>query len=157
MFHILIVGDLKFLIKLTYETPIYFSGLVIYPYKKGRLRMNVLLVDDEKKFVMLLAKRLELRGFQVSFVNSGMDAIQLIKKGNKFNVAVLDVKMPGIGGIELRRELQKLDSNMKFIFLTEHGSQDDYAIGIKEATRYLPKPLKIEVFVETLLEVVAND
>ena len=157
MFHILIVGDLKFLIKLTYETPIYFSGLVIYPYKKGRLRMNVLLVDDEKKFVMLLAKRLELRGFQVSFVNSGMDAIQLIKKGNKFNVAVLDVKMPGIGGIELRRELQKLDSNMKFIFLTEHGSQDDYAIGIKEATRYLPKPLKIEVFVETLLEVAAND
>lgn len=119
--------------------------------------MNVLLVDDEKKFVMLLAKRLELRGIQVSFVNSGMDAIQLIKKGNKFNVAVLDVKMPGIGGIELRRELQKLDSNMKFIFLTGHGSQDDYAIGTKEATRYLPKPLKIEVFVETLLEVAAND
>jgi CheY-like chemotaxis protein len=119
--------------------------------------MNILLVDDEKKFVVMLAKRLELRGFQVSFVNTGMDAVQLVKTGEKFDIAVLDVKMPGIGGIELRRELHRRDPDMKFIFLTGHGSDNDYSIGAGEATQYLPKPIKIDVFVETLLKVAGND
>lgn len=119
--------------------------------------MNVLLVDDEKKFVMLLAKRLKLRGFQVSFVNTGIDAVQLVRKGKRFDIAVLDVKMPGIGGIELRRELQDLDQDMKFIFLTGHGSDSDYTVGAREATRYLSKPIKIDFFVKTLIEVGENE
>ena len=118
--------------------------------------MNILLVDDEKKFVMMLAKRLELRGFRVSFVNTGLDAVQLIKQGGSFDIAVLDVKMPGIGGIELRRELHRLAPDMKFVFLTGHGSDNDYSIGAKEATRYLPKPIEINTFVETLKEVAAK-
>ena len=118
--------------------------------------MKILLVDDEKKFVTMLAKRLQLRGFQVSFANSGIDAVELVSQGEKFDVAVLDIKMPGIGGIELRRELHRLDAGLKFMFLTGHGSKDDYSIGTKEATRYLPKPINIDTFVEALMAVDKN-
>jgi CheY-like chemotaxis protein len=118
--------------------------------------MNLLLVDDEKKFVMMLARRLDLRGFQVTFVHTGTDAIDLVQKGEQFDVAVLDVKMPGIGGIELRRELQRLDPHLKFVFLTGHGSDIDSYIGAKEAALYLPKPLKIEDLVNALKNVTGN-
>lgn len=118
--------------------------------------MKILLVDDERKFAMMLARRLDLRGFQVDFVHSGTDAIEMVEKGENFDVAVLDVKMPGIGGIELRRELQRLDPDLKFVFLTGHGSDTDYSIGAKEAALYLPKPLKIDDLLNALLKVTAN-
>jgi DNA-binding NtrC family response regulator len=119
--------------------------------------MNILLVDDEKKFVMMLARRLDLRGFEVKSAFTGKDAIDMVKSGEKFDVAVLDVKMPGIGGIELRGELQRMDPDMKFVFLTGHGSDTDYAIGAKEETAYLPKPLKIDDLVHVLMKVAGNE
>jgi DNA-binding response OmpR family regulator len=119
--------------------------------------MNILLVDDEKKFVTMLARRLDLRGFQVNYVHTGTDAIEMVQKDENFDVAVLDVKMPGISGIELRRELERLDPNMKFVFLTGHGSDIDYSVGSKEAAFYLPKPLKIDDLVNALLEVTGNE
>ena len=78
--------------------------------------MRVLLVDDEKKFALMLAKRLELRGIQAKFVYSGAEAIEIARQGERFDVAVLDVKMPGIGGIELRHELSDLDPGVEIYF-----------------------------------------
>ena len=118
--------------------------------------MKILLVDDEKKFMTMLARRLELRDFKVNFAHSGADAIEMVKKGAPFDVAVLDVKMPGIGGIELRRELQRLNPDMKFIFLTGHGSKVDYSVGTKEAALYLPKPLKIDDLLNALANVTGS-
>lgn len=118
--------------------------------------MNILLVDDERKFVTMLARRLELRGFAVTCVYTGAEALKVVQEGAKFDAAVLDVKMPGIGGIELRRELQRLDSDMKFVFLTGHGSDSDYSIGAREAALYLPKPLKIDDLVDVLLRVTGK-
>ena len=112
--------------------------------------MKVLLVDDEEKFVLMLAKRLDLRGIQSKFVYSGAEAIALVEKGEHFDVAVLDVKMPGIGGIDLRRKLGEMDPQMKFVFLTGHGSNIDYKIGASEAAFYLPKPLNIDELIKTL-------
>jgi DNA-binding response OmpR family regulator len=119
--------------------------------------MNILLVDDERKFVMMLARRLDLRGFQVNFAHTGADAIEMVRKGENFDVAILDVKMPGIGGIELRRELQRLDPNLKFVFLTGHGSDIDHSVGSKEAALYLPKPLKIDDLVNALLKMSGDE
>jgi DNA-binding response OmpR family regulator len=116
--------------------------------------MNILLVDDEQKFVMMLARRLDLRGYQVSFAHTGKDAIAMVKDGENFDVAILDVKMPGISGIELRRELERLDPHIKFVFLTGHGSDIDHLVGVKEAAFYLPKPLKIDDLVDTLKKVM---
>ncbi len=112
--------------------------------------MKVLLVDDEKKFALMLARRLDLRGIQTEFVYTGTEAIALIEKGAHFDVAILDVKMPGISGIELRQKLGKLDPQMKFVFLTGHGSDIDDTIGSGDAAFYLPKPLKIDELIETL-------
>ena len=111
--------------------------------------MKVLLVDDEKKFVTMLAKRLALRGIEADFVHTGEDAIEKVE-GDSYDVAVLDVKMPGIGGIELRRKLNALNPKLKFIFLTGHGSRDDFEVGSAEADFYLSKPLRIENLLEAL-------
>jgi DNA-binding NtrC family response regulator len=104
---------------------------------------KILLVDDEERFISTLAKRLTLRGMTVEWVCRGEDAISKVKE-NKYDLAMLDVKMPGIGGIELKRVLHQLDPDLKFIFITGHGSGEDFAIGSTEASSYLVKPLTIE-------------
>jgi DNA-binding response OmpR family regulator len=114
--------------------------------------MKVLLVDDEKKFAMMLSKRLALRGIDVDYVYTGEDAL-VMAENSRYDVAILDVKMPGIGGIELKRKLSGLAPGMKFIFLTGHGSETDFEIGSAEAAYYLAKPLQIEKLIEILHEV----
>ena len=116
--------------------------------------MKILLVDDEKKFAMMLAKRLELRGIGVDYVYTGEEALEEAKT-NKYDVAILDVKMPGIGGIELERKLSRLAPEMKIIFLTGHGSETDFETGSAEAAYYLTKPLQIEKLIEILNAVTA--
>jgi DNA-binding NtrC family response regulator len=116
--------------------------------------MKVLLVDDEQKFALMLSKRLELRGIRAQVFFSGEKALAAVEAGNRFDVAVLDVKMPGISGIDLKHQLNALDPSMKFVFLTGHGSGTDYETGRIEAGDYLPKPLKIEHLIETLNRLV---
>jgi two-component system, OmpR family, response regulator len=116
--------------------------------------MKVLLVDDEQKFALMLSKRLELRGIMAEVYFSGETALAAVAAGSRVDVAVLDVKMPGIGGIELKRRLSALDPDLKFVFLTGHGSGTDYETGSIEAGDYLPKPLKIDQLVDTLNRLV---
>lgn len=114
--------------------------------------MKVLLVDDEEKFATMLAKRLELRGIDTDFVHSGEDAIKKTAKSS-YDVAILDVKMPGMGGIELERRLKALAPEMKFIFLTGHGSKADFETGSAQAAHYLAKPIRIEDLITILQEI----
>jgi CheY-like chemotaxis protein len=114
--------------------------------------MKVLLVDDEKMFAMMLAKRLALRDIEVDFVFSGEEALAKAEN-TAYDVAVLDVKMPGLGGIELERLLRKLDPALKTIFLTGHGSKADFEAGSAEAAYYLAKPIQIEELIRILHEV----
>jgi DNA-binding response OmpR family regulator len=113
--------------------------------------MKILLVDDEKKFALMLSKRLVLRGIEVDYVFSGEEAVAKAEK-NEYDVAILDVKMPGIGGIELQRKLKGLAPGMKIIFLTGHGSKTDFEIGSTEADHYLAKPLQFEELIKILHE-----
>jgi DNA-binding NtrC family response regulator len=62
--------------------------------------------------------------------------------------------MPGIGGIELRRRLHEIDPDMKFIFLTGHGSNDDFVVGSTEGSFYLTKPLRLDKLIEIIKEVL---
>ena len=113
--------------------------------------MKVLLVDDEEEFVSALAERLLLRGIDAEWVTIPEDAVS---KADKmcYNIAVLDIKMPRIGGIALKKLLQKKCPNMKFIFLTGHGSEDMFKQGISEAgiDYYLIKPMRIEELIEKI-------
>ena len=114
--------------------------------------MKILLVDDEKKFVMMLAKRLALRGIDVDYAFTGDEALRKARN-NMYDLTILDVKMPGIGGIELERELKALIPGIKSIFLTGHGSEADFTAGSAAAACYLAKPLQIEKLIKILSEV----
>jgi CheY-like chemotaxis protein len=61
--------------------------------------------------------------------------------------------MPGIGGIELERQMKVLAPGMQIVFLTGHGSKNDFEKGSAEAARYLPKPIQIEELIAVLNEV----
>jgi DNA-binding response OmpR family regulator len=116
--------------------------------------MRVLLVDDEEELVSTLAERLTMRGIDASWVTSCNAAIDLIEHED-YDVAVLDVKLPKMSGLELKRRLQIRRPNLKFIFLTGHGSETDYQEGSAEAgdPYYLVKPVQIEYLVEKLNEI----
>ncbi|MGB5848545.1 MAG: response regulator, partial [Ignavibacteriaceae bacterium] len=72
------------------------------------MKINVLLVDDEKDFVEALAERLQLRDFNVTIAFSGDEAIKLVEE-NGFDVIVLDVQMPGKNGVETLKEIKNIE------------------------------------------------
>lgn len=118
--------------------------------------MKILLVDDEEKFVTMLAKRMRLRGFEIEVATNGDTALELEER-RCHDVAVLDIKMPGLSGHDLRDRLSELNKNLKFIFVTGHGAidRDESKGGPKDA--YLSKPLDIEVLTDTIRKLDAPD
>jgi DNA-binding response OmpR family regulator len=115
--------------------------------------MRVLLVDDEEELVTALAERLSFRGIDADWSTSGARALELAD-AQTYDVAVLDVKMPNINGLELKKKLEKKRPEMKYIFLTGHGSEEDFRVGSAEGSQYLVKPLDIEVLIATMRQVV---
>lgn len=113
--------------------------------------MRILLVDDEKELVSTLAERLLLRGIEADWVVSAEDALRAVESGS-YDLAVVDVRIPGISGIKLKKRLQKKCPRMKFIFMTGHGSEDNYKAGSAEvgAEWYLAKPVNIRVLIEKM-------
>jgi len=118
--------------------------------------MKVLLVDDEDELVSALAERLSYRGIDATWVNNCLDA-QALAELHDFDLAVLDVKMPRMSGLELKRRLLEKRPAMKFIFVTGHGSEDDFReASADEGTYYLVKPINIEVLVARMKEVLGK-
>lgn len=115
--------------------------------------MRVLLVDDEKEFVSTLAERLSYRGITADFALGADEAIDLLNK-HAYDLAVLDMKMPGLSGLQLKKRLAEKCPAMKFIFLTGHGSEEDYRAGSLESVYYLVKPINIDTLVGKMHEAV---
>ena len=115
--------------------------------------MRVLLVDDEQELVETLAERLKIRGIEARWATTGEEALERIDREN-FDLAVLDVKIPGINGINLRKKMKEKYPEMKFIFMTGHGSQDDFAAGSAETgvDYYLLKPVTIDELIKKMNE-----
>ena len=105
---------------------------------------RVLLVDDEVEFVQTVAKRLTRNKLRVEAVHSGDDALQHLA-GNPTDVVVLDVKMPGMDGIEALRKIKARQPLVEVIMLTGHASVEA-AIGGMElgAFDYLMKPVEFD-------------
>ncbi|OIP96725.1 MAG: response regulator [Syntrophobacteraceae bacterium CG2_30_61_12] len=120
--------------------------------------MRVLLVDDEIELVSTLAERLTLRGFQVDWFAAPLDALAAVRD-NPYDVAVLDVKIPKMGGLELKKEMERLQPKLRFIFMTGHGSLEDFEAGVDEAGAgfYLVKPVNIEVLTEKIRQLSAEE
>jgi len=117
--------------------------------------MKVLLVDDEHELVSTLAERLSFRGIQADWATSGEEAMRLTEK-NTYDVAVLDVKIPRISGLELKRKLHAKIPTMKFIFMTGHGSEDEFRNCSAETGEgcYLVKPVNIEDLIRKMNELM---
>jgi len=112
--------------------------------------LRVLIVDDEEELVSALVERLTLRGFTAHGVTDGSSALSFLE-GEACDVVLLDVKMPGLGGLEVIRRIKAKDPHMEVILLTGHGSvksvEDGMALG---AFDYLMKPVKIDNLVRIL-------
>jgi DNA-binding NtrC family response regulator len=83
---------------------------------------KILLVDDEDKFRSDIAERLKLRGFETVESDNGEDAIKAVRRDNDIDVALLDLKMPGLSGEQTLSELKKYRPAIQVIMLTGHGS-----------------------------------
>ena len=120
--------------------------------------MRVLLVDDEEELVSALGERLLIRGIQAEWSTSSLDAMERVDAGS-FDLAVLDLKLPVIGGLELRRRLQAKCPKMKFIFLTGYGSEKEFQTVLAELGQdhYLVKPVDLDDLIENMNAVLGRE
>ena len=116
----------------------------------GEKKIRLLLVDDEVGYLEVLSKRLHKRNLEVTTASTGQQAIQLLRR-NSFEVAVVDLKMADMDGIEVLRIFKKMDPDLAVIILTGHGSEQAAREGIERgAFDYLTKPFDLE----SLLEII---
>ena len=111
---------------------------------------KVLIVDDEEELVSALEERLRLRGFHARGVTTGADALAFLDR-EPCDVVLLDVKMPGLGGLEVIRRIKEARPNVEVILLTGHGSAVSVEEGMEAgAFEYLMKPVKIDDLADIL-------
>ncbi len=113
-------------------------------------KINLLIVDDEDQFLESIKKSLELRDFNVIAVNRGEKAVE-VAKNNAIDIALVDLKMPGISGEETLKLLKQEHKWMEVVILTGHGAIDSAVECTKSgAYSYLQKPCELDQLLETL-------
>jgi DNA-binding NtrC family response regulator len=113
-------------------------------------KIKLLIVDDEEDFLSTIAERLGMRDFDITTASEGGLAVKAAKKG-KFDVAILDVNMPGMDGMELLQNLKKKHKFLEIIMLTGYGAIDSAVEATKlGAYAYLEKPYDFENLLEVL-------
>ena len=116
----------------------------------GKIRL--LIADDEVKFVDSIAERLEMRGLAVAKAYDGTEAVRLARE-ETFDLALLDLKMPGLDGREVLRILKEEQKHIEVVILTGHGSLESAVECTKlGAYGYLPKPYELDRLLEILKE-----
>lgn len=118
---------------------------------------KILLVDDETAFVDTMVKRLTLREMDVASAYSGEEALEKLTASARYEAVVLDVKMPGMDGIETLKEIKKRHPLIEVIMLTGHATVESAIEGMKMgAFDYLMKPCDIDALVEKVKEAAAK-
>lgn len=113
-------------------------------------KIKLLFVDDEEKFLKGMTERLKLRDLVVHAFDNGADALEAARK-EPYDVALIDLKMPGMDGEELLNRLKELIPAMEVIILTGHGSIES----AKRTTRagayeYLMKPCELDELISAI-------
>ena len=118
---------------------------------------RVLIVDDEAELVSALVERLNLRGFRATGVTAGTEALHRLAT-EACDVVLLDVKMPGLGGLEVIRKVKTEHPQLQVVLLTGHGSAQDASAGMElGAFDYLMKPVTIADLVRILHAAAGSD
>jgi DNA-binding response OmpR family regulator len=109
---------------------------------------RVLIVDDEEELIAALVERFELRGIEAVGVTRGKEAVRLIQD-NGFDVVVLDVKMPGIDGFEIMRQMKIIKEDLPIILITGHDCRDgEEKLLMQMAFDCLIKPVNIDILMD---------
>jgi two-component system NtrC family response regulator len=115
-------------------------------------KIRLLIVDDEVRFLDAIAERLVMRGLDVRKASSGEDALELARTC-KFDLALVDLKMPGMDGMQLLKILKQEHRFLEVIILTGHGALESAVEATKlGAYGYFPKPYEIDKLLESLRE-----
>jgi two-component system OmpR family response regulator len=111
-------------------------------------KFKMLIVDDEQDFLETIIKRLKARSIDVTGVESGYKALEVLDNRNP-DVIILDVKMPGMDGIETLREIKKKKPLIEVIMLTGHASVESGIQGMQlGAFDYVMKPVALDELLE---------
>ena len=120
-------------------------------------RINVLLVDDETPFVETMTKRLTKRDLNIIAAFSGEEALKQLTKHNDVEVVILDVKMPGMDGIQTLREIKNNFPLTEVVMLTGHATVKTAIEGMKlGAFDYLMKPCELDQLIAKVSEAAAK-
>ena len=115
-------------------------------------KARVLLIDDEEAFTSNLAMILTVRDYEVTAVHDGVSAVRAVEDGD-FDVAILDLLMPGIDGIETLRQIKRKKPFLEVIMLTGHGSVETGVQGMHlGAFDYAMKPIDIGDLLEKIAD-----
>lgn len=118
--------------------------------------VNVLCVDDEEELVSAWVERLQMRGIDAEGVTNGHDAIQRIKE-KPFDVVILDIKMPGISGFEIMKEIKSEKPDLPVILITGHQCHEEENAGmLADSFDCLVKPVNIDILVEKIMKAVKS-
>ncbi len=105
--------------------------------------VKILLIDDEEEFAATLAQRLEYRGYKAKTAPDGQTGIDILEN-EMFDMVILDLKMPGLNGIDTLKQIKRNSPDIPVILLTGHGSTKSGMEGMRlGAFDYLMKPLDI--------------
>ncbi len=119
-------------------------------------KFRVLLVDDEEELVTALVERLSYRDINAEFALNGTEALQKLHKAN-FDIVVLDLKLPGMDGIRVLKNIKMDHPELPVLLITGHGSPGDGSTEIPEGAHdYLPKPIDIELLIKKMQEAIAH-
>ncbi len=126
------------------------------PMNRLKRPVKLLMVDDEKGFVDVMSKRMARRNIQVTKALSGTEGIRALRHQD-YDVAVIDLKMEDMDGIEVLKILKKIAPDMPVIMLTGHGSEQAAREGIRiGASDYLTKPCELETLIHKVRELTGT-
>ena len=113
-------------------------------------KIKILLVDDEEDFVKTISQRMQRRGQESDIALNGEQALSRIEQEVP-DVVLLDLKMPGIDGMEVLRQIKKAYPEVQVIIMTGHGSERiEKEVRTLGAFEYLQKPTKIDTIMEKI-------
>jgi two-component system response regulator CpxR len=120
------------------------------PGASNKTPVKILLVDDEEEFVHTLAERLEARGLKPSVAYDGEQALNVVEKDEP-EIMVLDLRMPGMQGLEVLRRIKRDHPDVQVIILTGHGSAADQDLAEElGAFAYLQKPVNLNRLLDAM-------
>ena len=143
------------MIKNTQSASLHVMGE--YPGGVAMAATHILLVDDEAEFVEVMAERLTIRGYRVSCCSNGKDALTQLEQHPDIDVTVLDLKMPGMGGIETLEAIKKRQPLAQVIMLTGYSTVSSATEAMKlGAFDYVVKPFDNDQLIALINEAAAR-